>query len=915
MGRAVLDLSRAACLYTSVKREVEGFQIVAVSDPLDSETKKVIEFQSACDSRYMSKQRPAVRLYRLGTGYGLTCIVPAAADYTGREGNVLAHTVILRADDRDLEGVQAHALTKARVFLAALPKQLETCARIEIPERREETRFELAFQFLGEHLAELVGRLASGQRVLLLGGESPPVGLFEAVRAFLPAPSQREFSFSTCEDNPRLRASSLGFVPEGAPREQVRQLVKQSKDVAALDLETGAWVLPAEELKETFRAYGERITEMARGLGAERRAEALNKIHDLHELLASAPTLDPAESHPARDAVDFVLHEGSNLERFNPGEARPKTEQLICLLPYIRESRVQRRMIGLVPGLSRECFEATDLAFFLNTIQSLAHAGERVEVETELGSAIEKGLQESAEWLGPLAFELLDQRLGALSESLRVIVQDAVAEACKSSSRRKAPRWRFSKKSLRSFLRYGPDSPNRSLFETVIKALASSARSLSREACALVVEDLPLRYGSLLPHWHPQVQALLDAAALNGLDVREPVRAFVVSLQEARAKEVLWTNGKFVIAHGAATEFVDAARSLRAPSLLSHHAGSLVERLEAGRCAEILAHLAIHESEGDSLHGKGRSATQKWLDAHDSDEELTDLLRELSEVRPARGFVRWLHTLELAIYVERRVAEADFFREVHPQQAVKALWELRPLRRGLMLEAWRRHSSIPGVGRLVRNSILVPRLARTGALSAAFGFSIAPIALIVDVLTSGAGEFQDLRLPGAALLLFCAAGTWRKWNERVSESVDGGRLVVPFRANWLLVASGLFFCFMWLLTASALLPDLVGVLPWPWTNLLAAPLPGEALFRFSAGALLGIACLWLLPEFLAPERRDSALVQRLKMAASAAALVPALLCVAVAFGAPDFVLKRLPSVWYQAPATTKPQAPPPKEGR
>src|SRR5690606_10343961 len=263
----------------------------------------------------------------------------------GREGNVLAHTILLEAEDVAAPSFSVEDLIKAGLFARTLPERGSggpaPVPRVGLPRLRDGAprppRPEALEPLLGDALPEAVAWLAMGKRVALVldARRELTVAACEAMRALLFGEARARFTFSTLGDNPLLPAASLCGLDAGTTRDSLAAWSARDPDLATFDVGARRWI-GAPEVAPGPLEYARRLVALLRGpeLAPDARVEAARALQAYVQLFAGTRAAGPRaplllEQDVVADAAELVETRVGLLA----GE-RPLLKQLRCLLPY-----------------------------------------------------------------------------------------------------------------------------------------------------------------------------------------------------------------------------------------------------------------------------------------------------------------------------------------------------------------------------------------------------------------------------------------------------------------------------------------------------------------------------------------------------------------------------------------------------
>lgn len=841
--------TRRSVFYTSIQGEVSGFQVAASSDPLSEEERRAIELHSAASGRDLERVGEAVRLFALGASWGVTRIVPAAADYTGREGNVLAHTILLEPEDLAAPGFSVEALVAAGLFARTLPERgaggPAPVPRVALPPLEpaaEPPRVEALEALFGDALPEAVAWLAMGKRlaVVLDARHELTVAACEAMRTLLLGEARTRFTFSTLGDNPLLPASTLCGLDEGTTRDALAGWSARDPDLAAFELGPRRWTGPLE-LAPGPREYARRLLALLRApaLAPGARRDAARALQGYVRLFAGARAAGPPaplalEQEVVADAAELVETRVGLLA----GE-RPLRKQLRCLLPYVRAPRVVDELQRGLPGLVAEALRHADVPLLVNACLVLLHRRAREGREgaaAALSAAVAHGAREAGEWAGPLLCELLARgRAARLPEAVLTPAVEAV--------RARRGGWSFGPRHLESLARFAGacELDERLLALQLLEDLLAQAErrpALLAQACEA--------FGAHVQAWIPDdrlpVDRLVELFARSAEDLRVPRQRELAALVQAliaagHATGLSVNAGRLLEAGLDPAVFVEACLALDLPQVLTRHARRLRDApaLALARATCLL----LAAPEADQL-------LPRWARAL----PLEPLGRALALLEPARAALRrepglprrcgepldearrelLLRVLDDRVARLRR-AEA---RPLDTRRLVRALADLVGLRRLAL------GSEHPYLRVVARNLLIEPRLAQaralalTSLLTCAAG--VAAGLLLVPWLgplePHGLGALASTAaLPLAAVLAVVAASRWRRWNARIGDP-------------WQDVSE------RWRFRPVAALRALAAALGVAWVALLADVVPSAA--RAAGWPLAavggGVPPAWLLPQ-------------------------------------------------------------------
>lgn len=806
--------ARPSVFYTSVKGDIDGFQIAASSDELSDDVRRSIELHSAANGKDLEGTGSAVRFYRAGDSWAVTHLVPAAADYTGREGNILAHTILLEHEDVSDPRFSVEALLAAEVFERALPSAKKAPrARLPKSKRAATYRFEELEELFSDALPEAVGWLAAGKRLAVLPTASSRLCArhCETLRLLLIGEPRDGFTFSTLNDNPVIRPYALSALLESTTPDSLATWRSRDSDLAVFDLAERSWSVPPRfsDCRGALE-YGQHLVALltAGELAAPKRVQSARELQDYAQLFAQTKRVELLSQDSVADAGELVRVRLGLL----PSE-RPSLKTLRCLLPYVRSDRIVDELDALLPNLVAEAFEHGDIAVLVNSCLVLTHRrGSEGTQQTGRHVALQmaKGLKQAWRSAGPLLFEF---EVAAGEAELPAEITERVTKVVRSQADRGG--WKFSRASIESLARFGGRGTvfQRDLgFKVLQDLLAQAAHhpELLGEACEA--------FGPCVDSWIPDdrfpVDRLVELFARSGEDLgtsRADDLAHIVNRLVATGHTTaLMVNSKRLLGAGLSPAvFVDACVLLRLPEALIRNA----KRLPQSASLELArgTHALLKSREG-------REALAEWLHRLPY-EAVPQTLADLEAARRAfEGDSRFSSHLASQLADRERVALLEALDdrvgdlrigEVSPLVTRQLLRELRPY------VGWKTllfGSEYPGLTRVARNMVLYPRLQQAGELLAASLLTTAGILLLIGLcvpfqLEGTVGPvLREACLPLCAALLVVGAWRWRSWNGRIGDPWEDLGKRWRFRPGSALRPVALVLSVVWVLLFGDLLP-------------------------------------------------------------------------------------------------------------
>ncbi len=858
--------TRRSVFYTSIRGEVSGFQVAASSDPLDEEERRAIELHSAASGRDLERAGEAVRLFAVGASWGVTRIVPAAADYTGREGNVLAHTILLEAEDVAAPGFSVEELIKAGLFARTLPERggggPAPVPRVDLPRLDDDAprppRTDPLEPLLGDALPEAVAWLGMGKRVALVLDDRHELTVAgcEAMRALLFGAAQARFTFSTLGDNPLLPAATLCGLDAGTTRDSLLAWSARDPDLATFDLGARRWV-GAPEVEPGPLEYARRLVALLRApeLAPDARVEAARALQAYVQLFAGTRASSPRaplelEQDVVADAAELVETRVGLLA----GE-RPLLKQLRCLLPYVRAPRVVDDLQRGLPALMTEALRHADVPVVVNACLVLLHRRAREGREgaaSAISAAVARGVREAGGWAGPLLFELLARGRAA---GLPPAVLAPAVEAVRAGR----GRWSFGPRHLESLARFAGacETEERLLALQLLEDLLARAErrpALLAQACEA--------FGPRVQDWIPDdrlpVDRLVELFARSAEDLHVPrereLAALVGALVAAGHATGLSVNARRLLEAGLdPAVFVDACLALGLPQVLTRHVKRLREAppLALARATSLL----LAAPEADEL-------LPRWTGAL----PLEPLGRALALLEPARAALELEPPLPIPCGGPLDEAERELLlrvlddRVARLRRAEAKPLDTRRLARALVDLVGLRRLALgaghPYLRVVTRNLLVEPRLAQARALALASLLTCAAGVLPGLLLVPWLGPLEPhglsalastAALPLAAALAVLAASRWRRWNARIGDAWQD----VPERWRFRPVAAlrGLAAAFgvAWALLLTDVVPPAARALDWPLAA-VGGGVPPDLLLPQAGVGLLVLAGLLVALE-------------------------------------------------------------------
>lgn len=940
MSRAT---TRTSVFYTSIEGEIRGFQIAASSAELTATERHAIETNSAVDASLIPLQGRVLRLYPAGTLWAATAIHRAGRDYTGREGNVLAHTILLEA--RDVRRPVLQRLVNAGCFVSTLPAG-QPAGVVVPPEDGRAPDPRPATRALGaKALTNVVAWLAGGGTVALVVSPDKPLGveMLEAIRAFLPEGLAAGISLSTANDSPRFRIYSLDQILAVEGTSEIVEAARADRpDLAVLNVSSGRWVSPRAHAPGAL-AYAAAAVRLATSSRASPH-QRIDGLADLKRWLrAFAPEANEStlpDERIVEDAATYVL-----VKRGLQQDGRPWRKRLICLLAHVAELDVADAVAQEGAEVVAEAAQSADVA----TIVNMALVVARHSDAAAAGACVANGLARPnvLPIARPLGFELFQRgRDLEWPSSVSEAAMRALAPPPLDGGREG---WvRFTPGNLDSFFRHAPQIGGSlsNVAGEVLDGLNTQA-SRDRTLVASVFGSHGDRVLEFVPAFTGKIVSLHETAHDSGVADRKQFNLLVERLVLHGEIEALATRAGLFAKFGVPDEWLHGILRMSGLRALVRQtrdeADALVPtegllEVVSGASARArglvllrLLHWPEARTPGDDVAAiwKNRPRLSRWLRAHPSLQavaETIDNLRTTSIDAPtwAAG-EHWCAppSRDLLPHLGRALAPLVAVAELpdDPPAASQdpTLWAQLILRRRQVLRAFRR---LPGGWQaLIAPGGPTPELRRAHwrligrprCIDAAVGG--AATALVAAGATTAAGAIHPildptgdlpayLLAPSASVLLLAGGEAFRHWNKRVGRvetELMAPRWELPW-ADWLAPTAAAFLTgFLLVVQIPALPTSVLERLPDVLLPARLAAPPGLLLHVTAAGLLL-LAGL-CLPQFLRRRREErSWSPDRL----SRTLLVLGLLCLALAVAldldkVPQSARSRLPRAWTNDP--------------
>jgi hypothetical protein len=844
--------ARPSVFYTSVKgKEVDGFQIAASSDELTDEVRRAIELHSAANGRNLNGLGSAVRFYRAGDSWAITRLVPAAADYTGREGNVLAHTILLEEGDVADSRFSVNGLLASGVFEDALPGVEGPPQRAVLPEGQGSAsyRFLELEDLFGDALPSVIGWLAAEKHLAVIPTDELLLTArhCETLRQLLVGNSQDTFTFSTLNDNPVIRPYALCALLTSTTPDTLATWRARDPNLAVYNVGERSWSVPPRFTEDQGAlAYGEHLVALltAASIPGKKRIKAARRLQRYTKLFADTKRVELLTPGTVSDAGELVRVSFGLL-----GTDRPQLKCLRCLLPYVRADHVVDELDKLLPDLVAEAVEHSDVAVLVNSCLVLTHrrsreagkgAGQHVALQ------VSKGLKQAWRWAGPLLFEF---EAAATKAELPPEITDRMRKLV--NSRSATGGWTFTTRGLQSLARFGGRGtrlqPDLGL-QVLQDLLAQAARepSLLGHACEAFSPNIP----AWIPDDRIPIDPLVELFARSGEDLGvtrgEDLARIVEQTVTTGHTSALSINSKRLLEAGLPPRtFIDACILLRLPEILVKNAKRM---REASSVDLARATHALLKS------GEGRDALSGWLKNLPYD-VLPSTLCDLDSARVSfeteqrfsehlAGRLAERERDALLEALDHRLSKLER-NEASPLVTRQLIRELRPY------VGWKTlllGNDYYALGLAAKNMILRPRLGQVGHLAFVSFLTVIGALLGASLclpfnFEEVAGAFlRDAGIPLTSTLFILAAWRWRRWNDRIGDAWEDLGHRWRFRAGPVLRVIALMLAGFWVLLLGDVLPtsarDLVDIplsrVGTDWPLAWGLPMTGGSLLTLAA---------------------------------------------------------------------------------